>query len=87
MWSHDISLVCKVCEATVESLPHLFFSCNYSWQVSSANLIYVNIQRKNTFAKELVEAVKKARSKSSKAKIFVIMFTKSLYAMFMDSKE
>lgn len=38
---------------------------------------------KSSFLEELVEAIKKARSKSSRAKIYVRMFTKNLYALWI----
>lgn len=38
LWSHDSSPLCKIFDANVESVPHLFFRCNYSWQVWSVVL-------------------------------------------------
>ena len=62
---------------------HLFFNCAYSKTVWSKVLSYLNTLPQVTAQRELELAIKRARSTKDRSKVFVMMYTKSLYAIWL----
>ncbi|XP_010695394.1 uncharacterized protein LOC104908041 [Beta vulgaris subsp. vulgaris] len=82
-WKRDCNTLCKLCGVQEESVQHLFFECEYSKSIWNAVLQYIELSPVNTAVGELRRVVQKARSKRSKDKLFVMLYTESLYAIWL----
>ena len=82
-WDNNISPLCRVCGQLPETIQHLFFSCGYSQEIWRCILSYISWQAKGDAQAELERAVQKARSKKVKDRLFVMLYTESLYAIWL----
>ncbi|XP_048502877.1 uncharacterized protein LOC125498668 [Beta vulgaris subsp. vulgaris] len=82
-WSRDCITLCKLCGVQDESVQHLFFDCDYSKSVWATTLHYLGLSPVNFAVGELRRAIQKARSKRSKDKLYVMLYTECLYAIWL----
>ncbi|XP_048498113.1 uncharacterized protein LOC125496638 [Beta vulgaris subsp. vulgaris] len=82
-WNRECSTLCKMCGIQNESVQHLFFDCDYSKSVWSAALQVIGMSPESTAGGELRKAVQKARSKRSKNRLYVMLCTECLYAIWI----
>ncbi|XP_010672798.2 uncharacterized protein LOC104889302 [Beta vulgaris subsp. vulgaris] len=83
-WNVQCSSICKLCDAANESIEHLFFECQYSSVVWMQILSIINIcRRSNGFTHELQEVCRKAHSNTRRARVYVMLFTETVYIVWI----
>lgn len=84
LWNNtSISPLCKICDQHLEDRQHLFFSCDYSKEVWRQVLQYIQKQPLANTSLELDCVIKKARSKKSLDKAYIMLYTESVYAIWL----
>ncbi|XP_057246745.1 uncharacterized protein LOC130589491 [Beta vulgaris subsp. vulgaris] len=82
-WSWELSPLCKLCGTDIENVQHLFFNCQYSNTVWCNVLRYLNLQPQGTAQQDMEMAIRKARSTKDRSKLFVMMYTESVYSIWL----
>nr|CCA65981.1 hypothetical protein [Beta vulgaris subsp. vulgaris] len=82
-WNRDVSPLCKMCGNEIETIQHLFFNCIYSKEIWGKVLLYLNLQPQADAQAKKELAIKKARSTKDRNKLYVMMFTESVYAIWL----
>ena len=76
--------MCCLCDKEQESVNHLFFKCDYAAGIWHPILQLLGIyQQGQSFHTEKQIAVTKSHNKSKISRLYVMLFTKTVYAVWM----
>ena len=82
-WNINCNPICSLCKVKYESIEHLFFQCSYAAIIWSNLLRILHSNRRcKGFACELRHACKQAHNKSKRARLYVMLFTEAVYAIW-----